>query len=111
MSIVYRRVADLKPDSLKPRHHSKKQIRQIAKSIDTFGFVVPVLVDADLNVISGHGRLLACLEPGITEVPTVRLDHLAPEQVRSQDNRQPADRDRHLGRPAAGRTAQRTLAS
>jgi len=90
MSIVYRRVADLKPEPLNPRHHSKKQIRQIAKSIDTFGFVVPVLVDADLNVISGHGRLLACLEPGITEVPTVRLDHLTPEQVRAlriTDNR------------------------
>ena len=90
LSIVYRRVADLKPEPLNPRHHSKKQIRQIAKSIDTFGFVVPVLVDADLNVISGHGRLLACLEPGITEVPTVRLDHLTPEQVRAlriTDNR------------------------
>src|SRR6516225_5914096 len=90
MSIVYRRVADLKPDPLNPRHHSKKQTRQIAKSIDACGFVVPVLVDADLNVISGHGRLLACLELGITEVPTVRLDHLTPEQVRAlriTDNR------------------------
>ena len=90
MAIVYRRVVDLKPDPRNPRHHSKKQIRQIAKSIETFGFVVPVTVDADLNVISGHGRLLACSELGITEVPTVRLDHLTPAQVRAlriADNR------------------------
>jgi DNA modification methylase len=90
MSIVYRRVADLKPDPRNPRHHSKKQIRQIAKSIDTFGFVLPVLVDADLNVICGHGRLLAGRQLGMTEVPTVRLDHLTPEEVRAlriADNR------------------------
>ena len=41
------------------RHHAAKQIRQIANSIEAFGFNVPILVDADLNVIAGHGRLLA----------------------------------------------------
>jgi DNA modification methylase len=90
ISVAYRRIDDLKPDLANPRLRSKKQIRQIANSIELFGFNVPVLVDADLNVIAGHGRLLACRELGWTEVPTLRLDHLTPAQVRTfmiADNR------------------------
>src|SRR6266436_5856728 len=59
LAIVTRQIEALKPDPSNPRRHSKKQIRQIAESVKSFGFVVPVLVDADLNVIAGHGRLLA----------------------------------------------------
>jgi len=81
MSVVYHRVDDLKPDPRNPRYHSKKQIRQIANSIETFGFNVPILVDGDFNVIAGHGRLLAGRKLGITEVPTVCLDHLTPAQT------------------------------
>jgi ParB-like nuclease domain len=69
-------------DPNNPRRHSKKQIRQIRNSIDTFGFIVPILTDRDGNVIAGHGRLLAGRELGRTEVPTLRLDHLTPEQAR-----------------------------
>jgi hypothetical protein len=90
MSVVYRRVDDLKPDPWNPRLHSKRQIRQIATSIETFGFNVPVLVDAELKVICGHGRLLACRELGWSEVPTLCLDHLSPAQTRAfmiADNR------------------------
>jgi ParB-like chromosome segregation protein Spo0J len=90
MSIVYRAIGQLKPDPANPRRHSKKQIRQIANSIKTFGFNVPVLVDAELNVICGHGRQLACRELGWTEVPTLCLDHLSPAQLRAfmiADNR------------------------
>src|SRR5246127_1650089 len=83
LKVVYRPVEQLKPDPANPRLHSKKQIRQIAKSIETFGFNVPILVDADLNVICGHGRLLAARELGITEVPTLCLDHLSPAQARA----------------------------
>jgi ParB-like chromosome segregation protein Spo0J len=45
MSIVYRAIDQLKPDPANPRRHSKKQIRQIANSIKTFRFNVPVLVE------------------------------------------------------------------
>jgi ParB-like chromosome segregation protein Spo0J len=82
LQIVDRPIEALKPDPTNPRIHSKKQIGQIKNSIMTFGFNVPVLVDADLNVIAGHGRLFACRELGWTEVPTLRLDHLTPEQAR-----------------------------
>jgi DNA modification methylase len=90
LQIVVRRIDELKPDSANPRSHSKKQIRQIADSITTFGFLCPVLVDADLNLITGHGRLRAGRQLGMTEVPTVRVDHLTPDQIRAfriADNR------------------------
>src|SRR6202047_2416297 len=90
LSVVYRRIDDLKPDPANPRLHSKKQIRQIANSIEVFGFIVPILIDRDGKVIAGHGRLLACRLLGITEVPTLCLDHLTPEQARAfmiADNR------------------------
>jgi DNA modification methylase len=90
LELVYRPIEQLKPDAANPRLHNKKQIRQIGNSIETFGFNVPILVDADLNVICGHCRLLACRELGMTEVPTLRLDHLTPAQVRAfmiADNR------------------------
>ncbi len=90
LNIVYRRVEELKPDPANPRVHNKKQIRQIANSIRTFGFNVPILIDRYNKVIAGHGRLLAARELGITEVPTLCLDHLTPAQANAfmiADNR------------------------
>src|SRR5437762_7702156 len=90
LEIVYRATGELKLDPANARQHSKNQIRKLANSIETFGFNVPVLVDAELNVIAGHGRLAACRELGIAEVPTLCLDHLRPAQLRAfmiADNR------------------------
>jgi ParB-like nuclease domain len=81
--IVWRKVADLKLQSWNPRKHTKKQIRQIAKSIQAFGFNVPILIDRNSNVIAGHGRILACRLLGITEVPTICLEHLNESQIRA----------------------------
>jgi ParB-like nuclease family protein len=64
LNLVNRRIEELKPDPANPRRHSRKQIRQIAQSIAAFGFNAPILVDAELQVIAGHGRLLACRELG-----------------------------------------------
>jgi DNA modification methylase len=83
LEIIPRLRAELKPDPANPRRHSKKQIQQIAESIRVFGFNVPILVDRDGNVIAGHGRLLACRELGIDEVPTLCLEHLTPAQARA----------------------------
>ena len=79
-----------KPDPANPRHHSKKQVRQVAESIKAFGFNVPILVDRDGNIIADHGRWLACRGLGFTEVPILCLDHLTPAQARAfmiADNR------------------------
>ena len=90
MLIVYRAIDTLTPDPANPRLHSRKQIRQIAESIKVFGFNVPILIDREGKVIAGHGRLLACRELAITEVPTLCLDHLTQAQARAfmiADNR------------------------
>ena len=90
LTIIYRRIDELKPDPANPRRHSKKQIRQIANSIEAFGFNVPVLIDPDGNIVAGHGRILACDKLGWSEVPTLCLDHLTPAYVRAfriADNR------------------------
>jgi ParB-like chromosome segregation protein Spo0J len=88
--IVYRPIAGLKLDPMNPRFHSPRQVRQIARSIEAFGFNVPVLIDADSKVIAGHGRILACQSLGWSEVPTISLDHLSEAQARAfmiADNR------------------------
>ena len=90
LSIEYLPVRALRLDPKNPRSHSDKQVRQIAHSIQVFGFNVPVLVDGNLRVIAGHGRVRACAELGIQEVPTIKLEHLTDSQVRAfmiADNR------------------------
>ena len=59
LSVDYVPIVQLKPDPKNARVHSKKQIRQIAKSIESFGFNVPILIDNNFEVIAGHGRVLA----------------------------------------------------
>jgi DNA modification methylase len=90
LKIVHRPIAALKTNPQNPRLHSRRQVRQIAHSISTFGFNVPILVDHELNVVAGHGRLLACRELGWAEVPTIGLEHLSQAQARAfmiADNR------------------------
>ena len=90
IALAYRPIAALKLDPRNPRAHSPRQVRQIARSIESFGFNVPVLVDADLKVIAGHGRVMACQLLGWTEVPTICFDHLSEAQAKAfmiADNR------------------------
>jgi 16S rRNA G966 N2-methylase RsmD len=71
------------------RKHSRKQIRQVAKSIERFGFTNPVLIDDDGQIIAGHGRVEAELL-GMQSVPTLRLSHLSAADKRAYiiaDNR------------------------
>ncbi len=101
LAVTYRPIASLKLDPRNPRHHSRQQLRQIARSIEAFGFNVPVLVNADGKVIAGHGRLHACRELGLNEVPTICLEHLTEAQAKAfaiADNRltENASWDDHL---------------
>jgi len=80
----------LKPHPDNPRVHSKKQVRQIAESIKTFGFRTPVMIDSDARLICGHGRVEACKLIGLDRVPAVRATDLSESQVRAlmiADNR------------------------
>jgi DNA modification methylase len=83
-------LTELKPDARNPRIHPRRQIRQIARSIETFGFVVPVLADAYGNLLAGHGRIAAAKLLGWTDVPGISIDHLTEAQARAfmiADNR------------------------
>lgn len=73
----------LKPHADNPRTHSPKQIRQIADSIRQFGFVSPVLVDSDGQVIAGHGRLEAAKLLGMVHVPAICVDQMTEAQKRA----------------------------
>ena len=65
------------------RTHSDEQIEKIAKSMKEFGFINPVLVDGDLNVIAGHGRILGAKKLGMKEVPCLFIENLTEEQKRA----------------------------
>lgn len=88
--IAYQQVGVLKPNPHNSRTHSKHQIRQIADSIKAFGFTNPVLVDKNNMVIAGHGRLAAAKLLIMSQVPTICLEGLTPDQIRAYvmaDNR------------------------
>ena len=76
-------VASLVPYAENARTHSPAQVAQIAASIAEFGFVNPVLVDAEGVLIAGHGRVLAAKQLGLASAPVLRLGHLSPAQARA----------------------------
>jgi DNA modification methylase len=82
------RVEQIAPRRLIPytgnaRTHSDGQVKQIARSIERFGFTNPVLVDDGLNIIAGHGRVLAALKLGLEAIPVLRLKHLSERDRRA----------------------------
>src|SRR3954468_8348724 len=83
-------VEQLRPAPRNARLHSEAQLKQIARSIEAFGFNVPVLADRDGNLLAGHGRVQAARRLGLRVIPVIRLEHLTPEQARAfsiADNR------------------------
>lgn len=76
------------------RTHSAEQVNKLRASLREFGFINPVIVDKDLNVIAGHGRILAAKEEKIPEVPCVYVDYLTEAQKKAYilaDNRMAMD--------------------
>jgi DNA modification methylase len=81
-------IESIPPGRLKPwpgnaRTHSRKQLRQIAESIRTFGFTNPVLIDEDCHILAGHGRVVAAKMLGMETVPCRRLIDLSPSEKRA----------------------------
>lgn len=70
----------LRPYAKNARRHSRAQIKQIAKSIETFGFTNPILVSDDLEILAGHGRAAAAQLIGMKQAPIVRLSNLSPAE-------------------------------
>lgn len=76
------------------RTHSAEQVNKLRASLREFGFINPVIVDKDLNVIAGHGRILAAKEEKIPEIPCVYVDYLTEAQKKAYilaDNRMAMD--------------------
>lgn len=63
--------------------HPDLQVSQIAASLQQFGFVNPVLVDAANTIIAGHGRILAAQSLGMKKVPVIKLGHLSEDQAKA----------------------------
>lgn len=81
--LVPRRICELKTFEANARVHSKSQIRQIADSLQRFGFTNPVLISEEDEIVAGHGRVAAAKLLGWEEVPTLALAHLSATERRA----------------------------
>ena len=81
--VIYQPVSTLAANPHNSRVHPPHQIRQIARSITTFGFLNPIIIDGSNKVIAGAGRLLAAQMLKMEYVPTLRIETLSPAQIRA----------------------------
>jgi len=76
-------IGDVKESNYNSRIHNEAQIEKIANSIAEFGFVNPIIIDEDNEIIAGHGRFMASKHLNLEEVPTIRLSHLTDDKKRA----------------------------
>ena len=84
----------LVPYANNARTHNKEQILKLRSSLREFGFVNPVIIDREYNVLAGHGKIEAAKAENISEVPCVFADHLTEAQKKAYilaDNRMALD--------------------
>ena len=74
--ITHARIGDLVPNASNARTHSPRQLAQIARSIERFGFNNPVLIDGNNKILAGHGRVGAAKLLGLDTIPVLKIDHL-----------------------------------
>ena len=79
LKIEYVDIESIKPYKNNAKLHPQEQIEQIKKSINEFGMDDPIAIWKD-EIVEGHGRLIACKQLGIKEIPIIRLDHLTDEE-------------------------------
>lgn len=87
-------ISQLVPYVNNARTHNAQQITKLRSSLREFGFINPVIIDREYNVIAGHGRIMAAKEEGIEKVPCVFVDYLTPAQKKAYilaDNRMAMD--------------------
>ena len=82
MEIVYRKIDELHGYENNPRKNAKA-VQPVANSIAEFGFKVPMVIEADGTIVTGHTRQAAAKELGMDEVPCIVADDLTPEQVKA----------------------------
>jgi len=78
----YRETSALIPNPRNVRAHPESQIEKIKQSIQAFGFLNPIIISQNGEVVAGHGRLTAAKALGIDTVPCILADHLTENQRR-----------------------------
>jgi DNA methylase/ParB-like nuclease domain len=89
LAIIYLPISEVRLNR-NPRRHSDRQIKEIGRSIQTFGNVIPIVIDQTGTILAGHGRWLASQRLGHSVIPTIRIEHLTKAQGRAfmvADNR------------------------
>lgn len=77
------KLADIRAYKNNPKLHNRAQVAKIRESIREFGFINPVLLDENLEIIAGHGRVVAAQDAGMRDVPAIILSHLTEAQKRA----------------------------
>lgn len=83
LALVEVNLADLKSPERVLRRHSDKQLARLARSIETFGWVSPVLIDRNNQLIAGEARIEAARRLGLTQAPAIRVEHLSEAEIRA----------------------------
>ncbi|MAI07896.1 MAG: DNA methylase N-4 [Magnetococcales bacterium] len=82
-NIQYIPTENLNPYQNNAKKHPKKQVQQIAASIQQFGFINPIIVNSNKEIIAGHGRLEGAKVLKLKQVPVILVDHLSDAEVRA----------------------------
>ena len=78
--VEYRDIGEVTPYEHNPRDN-EAAVQSVARSIESFGFLVPLVVDAEGVIVAGHTRYTAAIQLGLTSVPTISAAHLTQEQI------------------------------
>ena len=81
--IEMRTPSELKPDPKNAKLHPLKQLKQVMRSIEQFGWTNPVLTDEHDNILAGHLRVEAAKKLQLHQVPTIKLSHMTAAQKRA----------------------------
>lgn len=81
--LQYVPISQLVPEPRSPRKHKRDQVWAIARSIESFGFNAPILVDRNMKILAGHGRLEAAKLLKLDTVPVIGLDDLTEAQAKA----------------------------
>lgn len=82
MKIIMKNVEDVIPYENNPRNNDEA-VEYVANSIKEFGFRIPIIIDKENVIVSGHTRLKAAQKLGLTEVPVILADDLTEEQIKA----------------------------
>ncbi|MEO0144024.1 MAG: ParB/Srx family N-terminal domain-containing protein [candidate division WOR-3 bacterium] len=90
IKIIWIDIDKIKRYENNPRIHTEEQIEKLKKSIQQFGFLVPIVIDKNYQIVAGEGRYIASKELGLKEIPCIIADNLSEEQIKAfriADNR------------------------